>query len=874
VPRLRDGRFDGRLLGAAATLVAAGLVWAASALGVGAALDEQLRRGYYALPAPWAADAGVALVAVDDETVATWGAPPWTWDRFDALVQAILRGGPRFVAVVSPGPRLLPVGDPPASGAVARGLAAGRLLLPPPAGVAGQPRTAALDGLAVSAVALRDAGNPPRPTLLAALLERLGLAAAIRPEDAWLTVNYLGRDRPPVRLSARAVAAGAVPPAAFAGRVVLIGLTGASVADELPTPVGPLTAADVHAAAVRAALLGLAWRHPTPPLRGALVGVLLVALVVLGARARGWRATLAALGGAVALVGLDYVLHSQFAVRWGAGTPLVAVWVGLAAGRVVRRAGARHRDQAAALRVARLAESNVAGATLAEEVRSGGSRDDDEAFWRQLVKLNRLYLDVAGALLAEVAPGDWHVQVRAGHGVRPEDVREQRRDVRRPPYEAAARSGRPVWVDDFLQPALGLRTLLVPLVDGETLLGFWILHVRADRSFEAADETVVQTLAQQLSAQLAQRRRSGTPAHEAGTERVLRGFAEQQRRLAALMEQLPVGLLVATLWGEIRFRNDALQRLLASAPPDSAGPAGPTDDLAAALVRLTDLDRAQALAAMRSVLVDRPSLTLPRTRAGAGRPPLDVVLSRVAWRIGDADAGAEPAGLLTTRFVLTVSPAAPQSAAPSASRAARRPPTEPPPLPGEPAAAETEAPRGSDLPSLVRRVLVKVRHALPQDADLRLRLPDEGPLVQGDPALLVEALAGLLSTTCRLEPSQHACQVSATIGAREVRLVLHNPDHAFPPGVAPSLAALDRATVGASLSLAPPAVATGYLEACGANLVLTSAPGAGTRLEVRLPRADATPAPEDAPRGARPRTDPGGGPASTALAQEPPWTRR
>src|SRR5262249_57029333 len=51
-----------------------------------------------------------------------------------------------------------------------------------------------------------------------------------------------------------------VAPAAFTGKIVLVGITGGSVSPLLPSPIGPLAPAQVHAHALLGLTDGVAWR--------------------------------------------------------------------------------------------------------------------------------------------------------------------------------------------------------------------------------------------------------------------------------------------------------------------------------------------------------------------------------------------------------------------------------------------------------------------------------------------------------------------------------------------------------------------------------------------------------------------------------------
>src|SRR5262249_59126278 len=82
------------------------------ALGLWDAADARLQAVFYAVRGTRASQQSVLLVAVDDETVARWGPPPYGWDRLGPLYAAVNRGGPSVTAFVEPGQRLARVSRP------------------------------------------------------------------------------------------------------------------------------------------------------------------------------------------------------------------------------------------------------------------------------------------------------------------------------------------------------------------------------------------------------------------------------------------------------------------------------------------------------------------------------------------------------------------------------------------------------------------------------------------------------------------------------------------------------------------------------------------------------------------------------------------
>src|SRR5262249_28448344 len=151
--------------------------------------------------------------------------------------------GPSVTAFVEPGQRLARAEPPPAP--IAEAMAAGRLLAPTPVGTSLQPAATDVEALPVAA------------TLTAEILARSGLHATRDP----LPIDYLGGDGLPGVSAARA-AAGDLPAATFAGKVVLVGVTARGATAPLPPPVGPLAPAEIAAQALLGLTDGVAWLIP------------------------------------------------------------------------------------------------------------------------------------------------------------------------------------------------------------------------------------------------------------------------------------------------------------------------------------------------------------------------------------------------------------------------------------------------------------------------------------------------------------------------------------------------------------------------------------------------------------------------------------
>ncbi|HWN70482.1 MAG TPA: CHASE2 domain-containing protein, partial [Haliangium sp.] len=108
-------------------------------VGFGTVGNSHLRSLYYAIRGSHAVSESVVFVAMDEHTGDAWGPPPWSWQRYEDMLAAILAANPRVVAVLEPGPRVLPAAEPHFHPPLAQAIANGRLILPPMAPGLGQP---------------------------------------------------------------------------------------------------------------------------------------------------------------------------------------------------------------------------------------------------------------------------------------------------------------------------------------------------------------------------------------------------------------------------------------------------------------------------------------------------------------------------------------------------------------------------------------------------------------------------------------------------------------------------------------------------------------------------------------------------------------
>jgi len=591
---------------AVVTAIVVAAVSMLASLGVDDAIDARARRTFYALRGTRAHSESVLFVAIDGEV------------EYEPLIGTILAGAPRLVAVL----------DPDAEVPASLRTKDARLVVPD--GLA--PAQVALDGDAVEAVEL----GSDAPTITGEILRRLG-----RPARGRLEVDFLGPPDALPTLPARLVARGEVPATTFRDRVVVIGRHG-DATRAVPTPVGAMSPAEVHAHALAALLDGATWRRPPGWLAG-----LLVLLSAIGAIAgvRWLRSPLLAAAAlalvAAALVGAAYLLFVR-AILLGVGAPLAALALGGFGGLLLERRDA-HRE------LSRLRR------TLTRRLGAGRAPDLDSPHERFVASLRALF-GVRGAIWAELPSGAWQLDFNGWWDVRAEQVIERRRDVRRDPWRTPYGSHLPSWTTrTFLDVQLGQKTLLVPLSAGGHLHGFWILHLAQETRLGIAAMQLLTAMTHQLAidrerqlAPVAARAALGGPlvdaVHEVHDASLRLGAIHERHR--AVLEHLPVGVLVASLWGNVEYGNAAMRRFLAAAAlraPEEVG-------LTVLLQRLTGITGIGVRHVLRQLAGGGAAARLEARVAEVGGPRrYELVLERVRFPEPGEDADEHtPASLVLT----------------------------------------------------------------------------------------------------------------------------------------------------------------------------------------------------------------------------------
>jgi signal transduction histidine kinase len=321
IARLRA--FDAAISGAAFVAVSIAL-----ATGLPATLDLPVRDGLLrVLPSRPVTD--VAVVAIDEEALASEGPWPWPRARLAAIAGAARAAGARVLAfdllLVAPGEGddalAASLGAMPSVLAAGLDAKAGWLLPAPSLRDAGRLAQTSFDvdhdGVMrrLSATKQRDGLSLPALSVAAASLATT--PAGPVPVGRVLVPDF--RHRPsgvPVVGAARLLAGRAGD--LLSGRVVFLGVTAAGLGDRFVTPGSPSGTPEpgvlVHAATASCLLAGGLLR-PVPPLVSGFLASALAALALIAGRSRGPRRRL--LLGALALLPL------------GLGTPLLAAGIEL-----------------------------------------------------------------------------------------------------------------------------------------------------------------------------------------------------------------------------------------------------------------------------------------------------------------------------------------------------------------------------------------------------------------------------------------------------------------------------------------------------------------------------------------------------------------
>lgn len=438
----------------------AALVWflcvaAASWVGVFERVDDAAWRATYAAVPTVGRDDTPTVLAIDDASVARWGAPPWDLATWAEISEALEARGVAGVVLADPWPRLLRDVRPERP-------AGARLVVP----------SATWDGRATPP--LPDA----RPSWLAPTEDdlRVGVGRGRRGASGaatWWPIQgddgptpSAGARIPPARVEVPALSLAAlvastetrlVPGAAG----VLLGVTAVPFAESVSLDGGPSQPWVIATAEA----MGLARALGTREVPSGVASLL-------------WLLAVHAIGAWAALGRRGAPVAAGFAVLVGIG--LVEVLVGVRLSTTASMLAVAAAPTVEALRVAsasRVAVQRLGLLVVRAASRAGVLRrrvTTVEGLQEAVADLARGHLaDMPHALLL-VLPGDDHATVVGGHALPATRFAAPRFALKDPRLAGAVQSLGGVEVDGLLRDA-GREVRLVPLHQGRTLLGFWVL---------------------------------------------------------------------------------------------------------------------------------------------------------------------------------------------------------------------------------------------------------------------------------------------------------------------------------------------------------------------------------------------------------------
>lgn len=359
-------------------------------------------------------------------------------------------------------------------------------------------------------------------------------------------------------------------------------------------------------------------------------------------------------------MGMDLLLMRSAGVHWGAGAWLLSV-------ALLAMAAQQHAARRAMLGLERLEQWLTAHA---RELHAEDCETERETLFRfRFATLCQQYVPCNSALLAEMPPGQRHLRFRAFHAAVESDIDEMRRDTGRMPYAEAFATRRAVWSESYMAPELALRSLLLPLYVDDLPVGLWVVNLPAHTRPADAWLDTVHRLAGHLALCLCRRAAAMQPPPPTLAQRLLttdrpvpevvavsrlvEAVTSGQAALLGLLDDAPIGLLSACLWGEVLYANRAIREELAAL--GAGDPSG--QELVHLLMIMSGLSHVAVMDKLRQLLATGQPWPFrsgqPSVAARGTRPSAAWVLSYWA---PPARSGGDR---LPHRLVLMLAPAGP-----------------------------------------------------------------------------------------------------------------------------------------------------------------------------------------------------------------------
>lgn len=604
-------------------LLALMLVAALRSTHVPDAIDTAMRSMYYRIASPFETSQRVLLVEADDDTLEE-RPPVWEHERRQRLLRRIAAGRP--AAVVE--------------------LDRTRMFESTPDDVVDAVTTVELDPRI-------DPGSSVVDSLSADELQLPRLQPVMRaldlpmPRTDRVPIHYMW---PPSRLPSvtfHRIEQGDVPPSVFEDKVVVIGLTSLAHRDPIATPVGAMTTPEIvgHALATLADDRG--WYEPSWLARTAGLALVLMLTALALWRSTPPQAVLRVAAIVTALIVADLACFSMSLVCWGVANELLVVLTVMLGNWYLTQKQSAEIMENVSHQLTEQLEVEPATAT------------PEEWFWSDMAELVRAYLKVElTGVLAELPRGRWHLEPRAFMGMTSEEIQERRRDVRRPPYRSAFLTQRIARCDRRFVTDEDRYTMAVPLAHQGRLYGMWMVNIEKGTELDDAELEAMEQLGVELGRSIATARRAhnqgvptaiGSADVSARLTRLVEGveaLGEDKQQVVGTFEALPVGLLIADVWGHIIQINAALRERLAEELPDGI----PNNDLCAVLSKVTGNTIKGVHEIMRTVVRAGKTCRL-RPRPGEERSTTYVLMPMRKGLDDDSQAGGA-----ATRLVLVAIP--------------------------------------------------------------------------------------------------------------------------------------------------------------------------------------------------------------------------
>lgn len=586
-----------------ATLLTFGIVWMLHLSSWMQAGDDLLRSAYFRW-GPQRSSAHRVIVASVDEAPDTGRSEAWSPAHLESALETLSRGNPSVIALVDP-EHSFGLSTPQVQTLVNHPQWSTRL-------VAASSDTATLAGAQGITHILPTGGDGAqrRANVLEAVSQRI---AQSRVDQGPMPVHYLGSRQALPKIPFSTLLSSNAQFGSFQGNVVLVGRTKAPAVHPLNTPIGPMSPLEVHAHAVSGLVDGMVWEEPRSGTKGLLLLLLIAAWTHRLRKVERPGAIRLSLILSTALVALDWLFFWRGLVLWGPCSAIAGIW--LAQFVVVRDSLQQITNKVGYLQT-KLAEMLPASIAVKKKVNPA---QEDEAFWQDLVDFGRAYVkfDFEG-MLAELPEREWHIQIRASTGVSMQQIAEQRRDIRRAPFRAPFLTQKCGWAQNFIHNEKFTKSLVVPLHHESKLMGYWLLHMAQDQAIDDAFMRTCEGIGRQMASVIADTRGQQDSHDDAQANRAQLAMQEVQRDMQRLeqdrrwamelIDQDREPMMMASLWGPIEMMNQAMRERMKLVFPNGI----PDDDIRAVIARLCSGSSNQVQTLMRSAVVDRLSVPIPR----------------------------------------------------------------------------------------------------------------------------------------------------------------------------------------------------------------------------------------------------------------------